>query len=420
MKPQSIIELVVSNIKGIKAAEWRPKKGEINVVSGRNGQGKTSMLIALGMLFVPKKHWPKDPIRHGEEHGFIKLQTEDYKVELVVSRDKPSKLTVWKMIDGEFEKRTRPRTVLDSFCNGMAFSVTAFNGEADVLMELAGVTFDDLDEKHVVAYNKRTRANTNCKAAEIILEGMPYYEDAPTEEVSVTDLMAELDRITRHNSDINFALSNEDELFGRIDNFKKSIADYEKQMSHLEKDLLHEREMLSKTEEKYVLAKKRVVEIGDFESDAEPRAAIASASEVNDKVRANKDRVAQNIRVAELQKAAEEKDDAVKAIAASREERIRTSDMPLPKLGFDGDGRVTYGGVVFDDLSTSERIRVQLNIGAALNPKFRVITIEHGNDLDEDAKTQIAEFAAEHDVMVLAEMVGDLEGALVIEAGEVK
>src|SRR5437660_1486686 len=79
-----IIRLESTNYKRLKAVEIVPDPdGNLVIVAGKNGQGKTSILdsITAALGGVNGKTTPK-PIRDGEDRAEIVLETED----LIVTR----------------------------------------------------------------------------------------------------------------------------------------------------------------------------------------------------------------------------------------------------------------------------------------------------------------------------------------------
>src|SRR3990167_5105234 len=89
-----IIQLKSENIKKLKAVEltFDPKENVV-VVSGKNGQGKTSLLDSIWYALCGKDVVPSKPIREGADKASITVDLGDY----VVSRtftEKGSYLTV--------------------------------------------------------------------------------------------------------------------------------------------------------------------------------------------------------------------------------------------------------------------------------------------------------------------------------------
>lgn len=75
----------------------------------------------------------------------------------------------------------------------------------------------------------------------------------------------------------------------------------------------------------------------------------------------------------------------------------------------------------FDQASSAEQLRTSVAIAMAANPKLRVIRVQDGSLLDEEAMRILAEMAQAADYQVWIERVGVSGGvAIVIEDGTVK
>src|ERR1700675_2374505 len=74
-----IIELRIDNFRRIRAAEIRPD-GSVVVISGKNGQGKTSVLHAIWAVLKGRSVAGPTPIRVGAEQCTIQAETEQFTV----------------------------------------------------------------------------------------------------------------------------------------------------------------------------------------------------------------------------------------------------------------------------------------------------------------------------------------------------
>lgn len=76
-----IINLKAENIKKIKAVDITPTDNTV-VITGKNGQGKSSILDSILFALGGKdalKDTPK-PVRDGEDHASVEIDLGDYKV----------------------------------------------------------------------------------------------------------------------------------------------------------------------------------------------------------------------------------------------------------------------------------------------------------------------------------------------------
>ena len=104
----------------------------------------------------------------------------------------------------------------------------------------------------------------------------------------------------------------------------------------------------------------------------------------------------------------------------AKAEMLIKATFPLEGLGLDDKG-VTWQGLPFAQASSAIRTRVSVAIGAALNPKLKVLLVRGGNDLDGKNLALLAETAKEHDIQVWLERIagGDGQATVLIEDGTV-
>jgi len=147
---------------------------------------------------------------------------------------------------------------------------------------------------------------------------------------------------------------------------------------------------------------------------------IAGAEDVNAKVRANAAKEKALAAVETLREKSREKTARLNAIDEERAKILAAATFPVPGLSIE-NGAVTFGGIPLDQASQAEAIRVSFGVAAALNPRIRIVMVRDGSLLDADSMAALAAAAAEHDVQVWVERVGDTdEGAIVIEDGTVR
>jgi len=114
--------------------------------------------------------------------------------------------------------------------------------------------------------------------------------------------------------------------------------------------------------------------------------------------------------------------DELAAIEQAKVEAIAAADLPVKGLGFDESG-VSYNGIPFPQLSSSEQLRVSMAVAMALNPKIKVLRITDGSLLDEASMDIIRQMAGDRGYQVWVEKVQetpDTKPAVVfVEDGEV-
>lgn len=401
-----IIRLTAENVKRLRAVEIEPD-GTLQVITGRNAQGKTSVLdaiwLALGGGAASRE--TARPVRDGADEALVELDLGDLIVRRTWNAEGRSTLSV-AAPDGA--KYSAPQGVIDSMLGRLSFDPLAFTRLSDreqlaALIDIVELPFDpdELDRKRRGLFDARTETGREVKRLEGQLAGMPVpADDTPDEEVSIAELAGKLSAVRALQDRHDRAAADVESAAARVDRLRAELVDATEQLADAER----------------ALAEWPRPEDRNFVEIAER---IDTAEDVNRAVRAKRDRVA----VAEQLDAARAvyigQTDGIAALDAERSDALAAAKFPIDGLGFTADG-VTYNGVPFSQASSAEQIRVSLAMAMALNPKLRVIRIVDGSLLDDDNLALIKEAAAEHDFQVWIEKVADGSGVgVVIEDGEV-
>lgn len=394
-----IIKLTAENVKRLRAVEITPD-GTVQVITGRNAQGKTSVLdaiwLALGGGAASRE--TIRPIRDGEDHASVTLDLGDLIVTRTWTGDKTA-LTV-KAADGA--KYSSPQSVLDSLVGRLSFDPLEFTrlssrDQVSALLDIVSldVDLDDLARQRQAAYDQRTEVGRAGKAIGEIPEPTP----APDVEASAGDLIAKIREAGA--------------LIERQQHEQRRLQEARDRVSDLTAALQEWQDTLAKCEAA-VAAHVAAPDVAAMEAE------LDSLEETNRAVRANAD-IAQRVARREALRAEYDALTArIDALDKTKADALAQAQFPVAGLGFDEQG-VTYGGVPFSQASSAEQIRVSLAMAMSLNPKLRVIRILDGSLLDADNLALISEMAAEQDYQVWIERVGDAGSGVgvVIEDGAV-
>jgi len=419
LQNQRILKLRVQNVKGVTDAVVEPGENSLVVIGGRNGQGKSSVLDSIVYALGGKKAMPKEPIRQGEDDAEIVLELED----VVVTRRMTAKTDRLEVCSREGAKFKSPQAMLDRLVGRLSFDPLAFarlgetaagrREQAELVMQLGGLDFSELDAKRQAAFDKRTDINRDLKNVRARLEQMPHHEDAPEEEVSVTDLAGELQKAQDHNSAI-------DRVRDAATDARITAGEIAEEIEQLQ-ERIKEREVAFEAAKKEAEAKdKERVELGD-EIDAAPIIErMRGAEEANSKVRENH---AHDAEAEALQKLAQEADALTTKLQDLDEEKaaaIRKAELPVAGLGFTEDG-LSLNDIPFNQASASEKLRTSVAMGMAANPGLRVMLIDQGSELDPANMGLLAEMAEEAEAQIWMCRVSEGEECTVImENGQVK
>jgi AAA domain len=427
-----IISLTAENIKRLVAVEIRPD-GNLVEITGRNGQGKTSVLDSIMWAIEGAKHIQAEPIRKGATAARIRLDLGELKIQRTFARDEVDGSTTSKLLvmSADGASYPSPQGMLDALLNALCFDPLAFaraepKEQFNMLRKFVpGVDFaqivmdnkDDEDErKGINRLLKQARESAKTAAAGLP-ENIP--EEAPDEGELVKRLQeageanallerqrAELARIAKEAADAdNLAISQVSEarrLREQADELEERAAGNQRRAASLRGNLTDIGELPEPVNTQAItqaLADARATAVWVRKRD-EARKLTVSADNLEARSKAI---------TARMRKREEDKQ---KAIAAAK--------MPVEGIGF-GEDCITLNGVPFEQGSDAEQLMASVRIAMAMAPKLRVIRIRDGSLLDQDAMKLLGQLADEHDLQIWVERV-DSSGQIgfVIEDGYVR
>ncbi|MCI1831518.1 MAG: AAA family ATPase [Bifidobacterium sp.] len=404
-----IVELQAQNVKRLKAVDITPDK-HMQIIGGRNAQGKSSVLDAVALALTGKdarKLNPR-PLRDGESNGKVSLNLGDYVVTRTFTANGGGSLTVTA---GQSKaKFPSPQKVLDDLMGRLSFDPQEFIGlsakdQAAALLELVElpIDLDETDAKIRELSEDRLNAGRDLKS---LGSRRPVDASLPEAVQSATTILNMIQSAKDRNREIQVAENDRDASRARI-------VDIAHEIQKLQRELKAEREDEKRLSE-------RVKFLGLPTDTTELEEQLSSIEDTNTRIRTNQEAIRRNTEIDEWQGNYDDLDAQIKMLRESKDKALTEAKFPIDGLGFDESG-VTYKGVPFQQASSMEQLRVSMAIAMASNPKLKVIRIKDGSLLDDDALAYVAQVAEEQDFQVLMERVGDKDpGAIIIEDGQVK
>lgn len=394
-----VIRLTAENVKRLKAVEITPDQ-TMQIITGRNAQGKTSVLdaiwLALGGGSAAKG--TTRPVRDGETNASVTVDLGDLTVTRTWTGDRTN--LVVKSADGA--KYSSPQRMLDELVGRLSFDPLAFTRltareQLAALLDLVdlGIDLDALDAERRDLYEQRAEIGRQGKA----IGAVPSVDETlPTAEVSVSALVTELREAEESNRLRRLAELDHAEAVELVDRLRRQLAEAERSLASLASAVAS-----------------RPVYVDTAGIDAR----LSGAEDTNRRIRANAEARALLATKTQLRDRYEALTSQIDGIDRRKAEALAAAEFPVDGLGFDESG-VTYQGVPFAQASSAEQIRISLAMAMALNPRLRVIRILDGSLLDEDSMAAIRDQVAERDFQVWIERVADpAESAVVIEDGQV-
>jgi len=401
-----IIKLTAENVKRLKAVEITPD-GNVQVITGRNAQGKTSVLdaiwLALGGGVASRE--TKRPIRDGEESASVTLDLGDLVVTRTWKGDKTS-LSV-SGVDGA--RYSSPQSMLDALVGRLSFDpleFTRLSGRDQVaaLLELVdlGIDLPKLDADRERLYDDRHAVGLKGKA---IGDVPALVVDVPEEEVSAAQILSQMRSVEERNREIRDVRTQHDSASAEIKGTVDKITELQ---AHLKTVQIQTAKI-----------KDHVASLGDPQDTDDLETQLAKVEDTNRAIRANEDARSKGKRRDDLRAEYDTFTTKIDALDKKKATALAKAKFPVDGLGFD-DGGVTYQGIPFSQSSSAEQIRVSLAMAMSLNPDLRVIRILDGSLLDAENLALISDMAKEKDYQCWIERVADGSGVgVVIEDGQV-
>ncbi|MFK5600211.1 AAA family ATPase [Methylobacterium sp. HMF5984] len=424
-----IVQLQAENVKRLRAVSIEPD-GNIVEITGRNGQGKSSVLDAIWWALSGTTHIQAVPIRKGENKARIRLDLGEIKVVRTFTKREDETFTTTLVVESEEGARyPSPQKMLDALLGALSFDPLAFtrmDGKAQ--MEalkrfVPGVDFAAIEKANKVDFDKRTEVNRDARTLRSQAAGIEIPADAPAERVDDAALVAEMEQAGEHNTDLERRKGRRAQAEQAISAFVQTAVEYRTKAISLRREA---DELDARAEQEDASAREIRERLTAATALPEPidtaalRARIADAGRVNALVARREQRAAIETKAAEAEATSAALTKAMDERTAAKREAIAKADLPVPGIGF-GDDEILLDGVPFDQASSAEQLRTSVAIAMAANPKLRVIRVQDGSLLDEEAMRILAEMAQASDYQVWIEVVqSGRSAAIVIEDGAVR
>jgi len=404
-----IVELKAENVKRIKAIKIVPK-GNVIMISGKNGQGKTSALDSIWFALEGRASGKvKKVIRDGEKKAKVELKIDGLKVTRTWS-DKGK--TYLKVENAEGFEVSSPQSLLDDFIGKLSFDPLEFSRmrnaeQRDVLLDSIGLR-EQLEEiilKHKRLYDERRDIGRDLKTAQANVEELEPddIDDIPDKPIDVEKLEKERDELESKQGEVSLIENDIMNIRGRIKRLEDELKSARNELEKAEKSL-------SKLPEVDMLMDKR----GKLQSE------ISKAIGVNAKIEEKTRYLSIKEKASSLEDEYDEMSEKISGLEKEKVALLKKADMPINGLSIDDEG-VLYKGIPFGQLASSEQLKVSLAIAISLNPELRVLRITDGSLLDEDNLKLISDIAGKTDYQIWIEKVDESgEVGIFIEDGEIK
>lgn len=409
----TISSLEFENVKRIKAVKIKPSDTGLTVIGGDNGQGKTSVLDSIAWALGGDRFRPSEATREGSvipPYLHITLSNG-----IVVERK--GKNSDLKVIDPEGRKSGQQ--LLNAFISQFALDLPKFlnagsREKADILLQIIGVgeQLFELERRETELYNHRHTIGQIADQKEKYAKEMPHYPDAPSEPVSISDLIQQQQEILQRNGENQRKRNELSRLQTEYEDLNRQIIDMTKNLEQM--GILREKLLGDLT-----IAQTSAAELQD-ESTAELEESIRQVESINIQVRANLDRERAEEDARTMRVQYEELTKGLEDVRKSKRDLLNTADLPLPGLSV-ANGELLYNGFKWDNMSGSEQLRVGTAIVRRLNPECGFVLLDKLEQMDRKTLDDFGAWLQSEGLQAIATRVSTGEEcSVIIEDGYVR
>lgn len=401
-----INKLEIENVKRIKAVQLEPNASGLTVIGGRNRQGKTSVIDAIAWALGGDRFRPSQAQREGA------LTPPDLRVELdngliVERRGKNSELKVT-----DPSGRRGGQQLLNEFVEQLALDLPRFmqassREKANTLLQIIGLReqLAALEGQEQDLYNRRRSIGQIATQKAKYAEELPFDPTAPTEPVSVFELIRQQQEILARNGENQRKRAQAASLQAEKERLRRQLAKMQAQYDEVCRSL--------------EIANKSAANLQD-ESTAELEENIANIEQLNRRVQSNLDRERALDEVAQYQAEYDGLSEALEQCRQAKLDLLAGAQMPLPGLSV-SEGELVYQGQRWDNMSASEQLRVAVAVVRRLNPKCGFVLLDKLEQMDLPTLQEFGSWLEAEGLQVIATRVSTGgECSVIIEDGYIK
>ncbi len=409
-----IRRLIARDIKRLRAVDIVPK-GSTVILTGKNKQGKSSVIDSIAMGLAGKKAIPDEPVRQGQRKGEVILELDD----LIVTRRITKSNAYLEITTRSGVPQKAPQKMLEELVGtDHAFAPLEWlrqdaKGQVDTLKKLAGLDFTAIDEERASAYAERRFINRGLKEKEAERKAMvvPDRPEAAGPKTT-TELLEEL----RRRRDVNSANAKVRDAFQE---FRGRVVEQQKAREKLVAQLAEMDTQLANLAAKQKQEAANVSALRDEDED-EIGDQLDRAEEIKAAFDAIGKAQAADMEIEDLRAQADAKTRLIEKCDDDKADLVAKAKMPVEGIGLKDD-HVTLNGLPFDQASDAEKLCAAVSIALEMANELKVVLIRNGSLLDEDSMALVEKIVEDAGGQLWIEVVdSDHPSAVIIEDGRVK
>lgn len=405
-----INKLEIENVKRVKAVKVEPAANGLTIIGGNNNQGKTSVLDSIAWALGGDKYRPTQAQREGSVVApYLKVVMSNG---LVVERK--GKNSDLKVLDPTGKKSGQQ--LLNEFVEQLAIDLPRFmeasdKEKADTLLKIIGVgdKLSELERQEKELYNSRHAIGQIADQKEKFAKEMPYYPDVPKDLISPSELIRQQQEILARNGENQRKRAMASQLETQCNLLAARIG-------RAEEELIKLREEFQTTQANLNIARKDTSDLID-ESTSELENNIKNIDAINVKVRSNLDKEKAEEDAKQFRERYNTLSVEIDSVRLQKTELLKGADLPLPGLSVE-DGKLTYHGFQWTNMSGSEQLKVATAIVRKLNPRCGFVLLDKLEQMDLNTLNEFGAWLESEGLQAIATRVstGD-ECSIIIEDG---
>lgn len=410
-----IISLEVENIKRVKCVRIEPD-GNLVVVGGRNGQGKTSVLNSISWAIEGARHIQDKPIRKGAKTGHIRLDLGRLLIERTFKTGENGErfTTSIRVSSPDGALFSSPQAMLDKFLGALSFDPLAFSrmkakDQFDTLKAFVpGIDFDQIAAQNAMDFDKRTALNREAAQAKAAAAEIEIPDDAPILMVDEDILLDEISDAANFNAEIEIKKRQREDAA-------------EKMRAYLAESIIlrNQADALALKSDELQAKLDAAPPLDEPKSVNGLRAVLNAVRQANEIVRMASVKATHEENAVYLREKVDALTTSIDKRNAAKEAAISAAKMPFDGVTF-GDGEILLDGQPFEQGSDAEQLKAAIAMAMTMNSELRVILVRDGSLLDRDSMLALEDMSVKYDCQVIIERVGNADGmGFILEDGEI-
>lgn len=436
---QRIIRFETSNFKNIEAISME-LKGKSLVVSGRNAQGKSSLLDAIEFALVGKRA-VDNPIRAGEQETTTLMETDDLLIKRKLTASGSHVLKVMnKEKNAEYKS---PQAFLDGFYTQIGLEPKKFMSlsameQAEAILKAVGklAEYNELQGKYDDAYSSRRETNRDYKSLKSTID--ETVKDKNLDDIDsgflkkkikeVEGLIKQTKQTAREKQDTLYEKKNE--LNKELDmqsGLPEEIEQHEEAIDKNNIDIKALKEQIKKLQGFNKAHKTAIKELKEESKTLDPDGLQAEVDELQEQID-NLDYAAKEEELIDMKsklslieqvEQQEERAYILKQEADKAERILEGAKTALTKITNDTlkakypeikgltiqNKKVFVNDIPLTEMSTSEQLQIATKIMNKYAENNNIIILRDGNDLDTKTLKELIAYAEDKGKQIIIERI---------------